>query len=94
MNTPQTTQELFTAVTTPTLRRWVDGFLLAKRAEGVGAGTLRKTYAPRLAHFVAYCEAHHVAMLEGIDASLMALSIIGSLSHCFSNSKSAESLSP
>ena len=38
-------QELLAAVTAG-LHQSVDGFLVAKRAEGLSAGTLRKIYGP------------------------------------------------
>jgi hypothetical protein len=50
-------QELLAAVTAG-LHQSVDGFLVAKRAEGLSAGTLRKVYGPRLIHFAAYGERH------------------------------------
>jgi site-specific recombinase XerD len=71
MNTTPTKQQLFIEAVTVTLSQWIDGFLLAKRAEGVGAGTLRKIYAPRLAHFVDYCAGRNVAHVEHIDAGLL-----------------------
>ena len=45
--------------------------MVAKRAKGLGKGTLARIYGPRLAHFVHYCEARNVTHLEAIDAGLI-----------------------
>ncbi len=63
-------QQLFTAVTA-TLQQWIDGFLLAKRAEGLSPGTIKKIYGPRLAHFAAYCQRRGVTAIEAIDPTLL-----------------------
>jgi integrase/recombinase XerC len=64
-------QQTFLAVATPPLAQWVDGFLVAKRAAGAVAGTVKKVYARCLAHFVTYCAARNVSQLEAIDAGLI-----------------------
>lgn len=52
------------------LRRWIHGFLIAKQAAGLAAGTLN-FYKFKLSNFVAFCETIHVADIESIDASLI-----------------------
>ncbi len=39
----------------PALRKWVDGFFVAKRAQGIAATTV-EFYRKRLTHFGAYCQ--------------------------------------
>ena len=66
-------QELLSAVEPilPTLERWVDGFVLAKKAEGLSHGTIHIVYAPRLRHFIAYCAGRNIHHVEHVDATLL-----------------------
>jgi len=75
MNEPKITHELLKAVY-PTLRRWVDGFFVSKRAQGVAAST-SELYRKHLTRFVDYCESRGVVVLEGIDATLIREYLIG-----------------
>lgn len=52
------------------LSRWIDGFLLSRRAGGKTPGTVA-FYKKRLTHFTAYCAARNLTTLEAIDAGLI-----------------------
>lgn len=54
----------------PALRKWVDGFLIARRASGAAPRTVQ-WYAPRLAEFADYSERRNVATVEAVDAGLL-----------------------
>jgi len=58
------------AVITPTLRRWVDGFIISRRAGGLATSTIT-FYRKRLAHFTDYCEGRGAAEVEAIDPTLI-----------------------
>ena len=69
MDATQTKQGTLVAVY-PTLRRWMDGFLVARRAAGATPTTML-WYGKRLTHFGAYCDRRNVATLDAIDPGLL-----------------------
>lgn len=69
MPQPTERQRIIQAVT-PEIRQWVDGFLVARKAEGKALGTLG-FYAEKLAHFTDFCTARNVATVEAIDAGFI-----------------------
>jgi len=69
MGEGKTKQELLTAVY-PTLDKWIDGFFVAKRAQGI-ANSTSELYRKHLTPFVEYCTAKGVTFVEGIDAALI-----------------------
>lgn len=73
MTQPHVRQELLSAVepTLSTLERWADGFLLAKKAEGLSPGTINIVYKRRLGHFVAYCATRNIHHIDHIDVTLL-----------------------
>ena len=54
----------------PDLRKWVDGFLIAKRAKSTARRTV-EFYGVRLAEFAAYCEKRNVSTIDAMDAGLI-----------------------
>jgi hypothetical protein len=54
----------------PELTRWADGWLAAKRAEGVASGT-PKGYHDHVEAFIAYCAQHGVNIIAALDATII-----------------------
>jgi integrase/recombinase XerC len=52
------------------LRRWIDGFLVAKRAAGLARGTI-EFYRVKLGEFVAFCKQSQITNLEVVDPTLI-----------------------
>lgn len=52
------------------LHGWVNGFLVAKRAQRLASGTI-EDYRVKLFKFMAFCEAHNITTLEAIDPTLI-----------------------
>ena len=69
MQTTSEKQGTLTAVY-PGLRRWLDGFLIAKRASGTAKRTI-EFYSLRLYEFSTSCEQRNVTIIDAIDAGLL-----------------------
>lgn len=69
MNETTETQRTLLAVY-PTLRKWADGFFVARRAEALATTTLN-WYREKLEPFFIFCEARNVTTIEAIDAGLI-----------------------
>ena len=54
----------------PDLRRWVEGFLVARRAAGVTKSML-EFHRKRLEKFEAFCAAQGAASIDHVDATLI-----------------------
>jgi len=57
-------------VAAPSLRRWADGFTLAKQSQNLSPRTIT-IYRDNLSRFVAYCEARNITAIEAIDPTLL-----------------------
>ncbi len=68
---PVTAQETHVILAeTPTLARWANAFLQAKKAERKTAGTLG-FYKDKLLEFVDYCAVRNVSTIDAVDATLI-----------------------
>jgi site-specific recombinase XerD len=70
MQQPAEKQRTLTLAVYPDLRRWVDGFFVAKRAKGAAPRTLA-FYREKLGAFVSHCQGRNVTVIEAIDAGLI-----------------------